>query len=266
VRHGKDQNGRQRFKCRDCSKTYNILTGTPMARARKPETWGQYLGCMTEHMSVRKIVASGIGLHHVTVWRWRHRFLEAAANDNAAMLSGVIEADETFFPWSYKGSRGWKKGAPPEDRAARSRGNAARPCGWSRKPVPVLTAVDNTNRVFQAILASSASIEAALNGRIAAGSVLCSDGSAPYVIAADKAKSEHYRVFFPESVQYGAPAPKPGWLGLRRVSGYHQRLKYLVNELCRGVATYYLGNYLGWHRAMSRTGFDGADLLSLALA
>jgi transposase-like protein len=37
VLHGNDQNGRQRFKCRGCNRTYNTLTGTRMARAREPE-------------------------------------------------------------------------------------------------------------------------------------------------------------------------------------------------------------------------------------
>jgi hypothetical protein len=119
VLYGKDENLRQRFRCRGCRRTYNIVTGTPMARARKPEKWIEYLGYMTEHMSVRKIVKAGIGVHKVTVWRWRHRFLKATADDNALVLSGVIEADETFFLRSFKGSRGWKRGTPPEERAAR---------------------------------------------------------------------------------------------------------------------------------------------------
>jgi transposase-like protein len=103
--HGKDRNGRQRFKCCNakCRRTYNILTGTPMARARKPEKWGQYLAHMTDFRSIRKIVQAGIGVNHVTVWRWRHRFLKAAATDNTAILSGVIEADETFFVNSSTG-------------------------------------------------------------------------------------------------------------------------------------------------------------------
>ena len=84
-----------------------------MARARKPEKWGQYLSHMTDHRSVRKIVEAGIGVNHTTVWRWRHRFLKAAAQDNATTLSGVIEADETFFVCSCNGYRGWVKGRPP---------------------------------------------------------------------------------------------------------------------------------------------------------
>jgi transposase-like protein len=130
--HGKDKNGRQRFRCREagCRRTFNILTGTPMARARKPEKWGRYLGHMTDHLSVRRIVEAGIGVNHTTVWRWRHRFLKAASQDNAAVLSGVIEADETFFVRSFKGHRGWTRGRPPADRAAR-------PSAWGALKPPL---------------------------------------------------------------------------------------------------------------------------------
>jgi hypothetical protein len=41
--------------------------------------------------------------------------------------------------------------------------------------VPVLTALDNAGGVYEAILPSLTTIEAALDGRIAAGSVVCSD-------------------------------------------------------------------------------------------
>ena len=273
VLHGKDRNRRQRFKCRGCCKSYNILTGTPMARARKPEKWGQYLSCMTEHMSVRKIVASGIGVHQVTAWRWRHRFLQAAANDNAAILSGVVEANETFFPWSFKGSRARKTGKSPQMRAAHPRARAGVKRGVLREPVPVLTALDNSGGVFEAILKSLSEIERALEGRIAAGSVLCSDGRAAYVAVADNAYAEHYAVSVAALTSkivninpVVMPARQPGRLGLGRVANHHVRLKYLINERCRGVATKYLRNYLGWHRAMFRPGFEGTMLLARALA
>src|SRR3954465_4472626 len=63
--HGKDKNDRQRFRCRtaECRRTFNILTGTPMARARKPEKWGHYLSPMTDPRSVRKIIEAGIGVN-----------------------------------------------------------------------------------------------------------------------------------------------------------------------------------------------------------
>src|ERR671926_522315 len=164
--HGKDKNNRQRFRCRasECRRSFNILTGTPMARARKPEKWGHYLSHMTDHHSVRKITAAGIGVNHTTVWRWRHRFLKAATQDNTAILSGVIEADETFFVRSCKGHRGWVKGRPPEPRAARPRAWGATKRGLLGEQVPVLTALGNAGGVYEAILPSLTAIEAAAKG------------------------------------------------------------------------------------------------------
>jgi hypothetical protein len=257
-----DKNARQRFKCRACGRTYNILTGTPMARARKPEKWGTYLGFMTDHMSVRGIVAAGLGLHHVTIWRWRHRFLAAAANDNAALLSGIIEADVTCFLRSFKGDRGWKHGRPPENRAARSRAWGAARRDLADEQVPVMTALDTGGGIYEAILPSPAGIEAALTGRIAAGSMLCSGGVAAYAHVTDRAGAEHCVIHGPtiaprNSKTNPMPTRRAGRLGLGRVSAHHRRLKTFINGRCRGVATKYLANYLGWNRAMLRGGVPG---------
>lgn len=273
VLFGKDKNKRQRFLCKGCNRTYNILTGTPMARAKKCHLWGDYLRHLTDFRSVRKIAETGIDLNHVTIWRWRHRFLTAAANANAAARSGVIEADETFFVRSFKGHRGWKKGTPPENRAARPSAWGAIKRGLSHEQVPVLTALDNAGGVYEAILPSLIAIEASLNGHIAAGSVVCSDGALAYVKAAVKAGAEHRRVIVPTTTPAAVkanpirtPKRKPGRLGLGRVNAHHGQIKVLVNERCRGVATKYLANYLGWHRAMIRAGFAGTALLDRALA
>ena len=273
VRYGKDKNGRQRFKCRGCFRTFNILTGTPMARARKPGMWGRYLDCMTGFMSVRKIVLTGIDISHLTVFRWRHRFLAAAVNDNSAILSGVIEGDETFFVRSFKGHRGWKQGLPPESRAARPRAWGALKRGLSGEQVPVLTALDTNGGVCWRVLAGTGEIEAALAGRIASGSVLCSDGAQAYLRVAKAAGAEHRRIIVPTITPHAVKAlpvstkwRKTGRLGLGRVNAHHGQLKVLINGRCRGVATRYLGNYLGWHRAMMRIGFTGKGLLDQAFA
>ena len=272
--HGKERNQRQRFRCSSlgCHRTFNTLTGTPMARARKPEKWSQYLACMADFMSVRKIILTGIGVNHVTVWRWRHRFLKAAVKANATGLSGVIEADETFFVRSFKGHRGWKRGQPPADRAARPSAWGALKRGLSGEQVPVLTALDTTGGIYERVLGSRSEIEVALAGRIAPGSVLCSDGAQAYLQAAKTAGAEHRRILVPSVTPYAtkaAPMPtkrrKTGRLGLGRVNAHHGQLKVLINERCRGVATRYLDSYLGWHRAM-RAELAGKALLSLALA
>jgi hypothetical protein len=135
-----------------------------------------------------------------------------------------------------------------------------------------LTALDNTRAIYERVLGSLNDIEAALEGRIAAGSLLCSDGAYAYVRAAVKAGSEHRRVTVPTIMSAAVKAnPVPtkqrqkGRLGLGRVNAHHGQIKVLIKGRCRGVSTRYLGNYLGWHRAMLRDKFEGKALLDRAL-
>jgi hypothetical protein len=114
-------------------------------------------------------------------------------------------------------------------------------------------------------------VEAALAGRIAPGSVLCSDGAQAYLRASRAAGAEHRRINVPTTTPRAVkalPVPtrrrKTGRLGLGRVNALHGQLKVLINERCRGVATRYLGSYVGWHRAMLRAGFMGKALLDQA--
>jgi hypothetical protein len=126
-----DKTGRQRFRCRKaadvgCGKTFNALTGTPFARMRMPEKWVDYTRLMDGFMSLTDIVATGIGISRLTAWRWRHRMLTVQALIQSEKVSGVVEADETYFRSSYKGHRGWKLGQSPENRPARYRGGKSK--------------------------------------------------------------------------------------------------------------------------------------------
>ena len=269
VLHGKDQNQRQRFKCRACRRTYNILTGTPMARARKPEKWAAYLDYMTEHHTIRAIRQSGIGLNQVTIWRWRHRFLRAAATDHAEMLRGVIEVDETVFRRSFKGSRGLGKSLKSEATPPGAQANNVIRRG--NDGIRVLTALDSSDGIIQAMPLFVSEIEMALVGRIAAGSVLCAPDCVVYARIAAAADAEPHFILDARDSENGAggiaaAGHGQGRLGLRRVHHHHRQLRRLVNERCRGVASRYLDHYLGWHRAMIRAGFAGRMLLVRALA
>jgi transposase-like protein len=275
VKHGMDKAGRQRFRCRrgadvGCGKTFNALTGTPFARMRMPDKCVDYARLMDGFMSLTDIVATGIGISRHTAWRWRHRMLTVQALIQSEKVAGVVEADETYFRSSYKGHRGWKQGKSPENRPARYRGGKAVLPGLSGELVPVLTAVDRANGVIEAILPDRSGIVAALEGRIAEGSVLCSDGLKAYVSAAVKHRSEHRRILPPRkdwlTKAVGGKPRRDGRLGLGRVNGHHERLKTFINRQLRGVGTKYLPNYLGWARAMRRPGFSHPILLEQAVA
>lgn len=276
VKHGLDARGGQRFRCRasaagGCGRTFNALTGTPLARMRKPEEWSRYAAAMaTRFVSLDTVRDLGIEVSRLTAWRWRHRFLAVQAALQPEMLGGVIEADETFFRSSYKGSRAWKRGKPPENRPPRYRGGAALKPGLSGEQIPVLSAIAADGGAIEAVLADRTAIEPTLDGRIAPGSVLCSDGLKAYVNVAVAAGSEHRRIKTPKAnwlqkVKGGKPRRK-GRLGLGRVNAHHERLKTFVNREARGVSTRYLHLYAGWLRASRRPGISAETLLSEAMS
>lgn len=277
TKHGRDRLARQRFRCRPpasggCGRTFNILTGTPFAGMRKPERWhGLARALANGFVSVDRLAELDLGVCRLTIWRWRNRFLKAQADHQADRLGGVIEADETYFRTSHKGSRGWVRGQPPENRPPRYRGEKAIRRGLSREQVAVLTAIDSAGNIVETRIAGLAQVHPVLTGRIEPGSVLCSDGARSYVRVAHNARSEHRRIWTPvwksraEKLRGGRPRRK-GQLGLGRVNARHAGIKSFINHQARGVSTENLPTYLGWSRALARPDFTPQSLLHDALA
>lgn len=121
-RYGKEH-GLQRYRCVTCSRTFNALTGTPLARLRKKECWSSFAGSLQQSHSVRE-AARLARVVKSTSFRWRHRFLQLDKNVLKHMLTGIVEIDESFILESRKGERGLL-------RAARKRGGKARKSGLS---------------------------------------------------------------------------------------------------------------------------------------
>lgn len=109
--------GLQRYRCTACRKTFNALTGTPLARLRHKAKWLAYLQAMLESKTVRQ-AAAATGVHRNTSFRWRHRFLAWSKNDRPAHLCGITEADETYLLESEKGARPLKRPALPASAGA----------------------------------------------------------------------------------------------------------------------------------------------------
>ena len=83
-RHG-FANDLQRFRCCDCGRTFNDLSGTPLARLRHKVKWLAYSQLLLDSLSVRK-AADRTGVHRNTAFRWRHRFLDWVKLDRPAGL------------------------------------------------------------------------------------------------------------------------------------------------------------------------------------
>ena len=114
----------KRYMCKSCGRTFNALTGTPLAGLRLREKWLDYARSLVDGVSLRK-AAARTGIRVDTSFRWRHRFLAAAKDRKAGAVTGIVEADETFILKSAKGSR------KLVGRAPRKRGGKAKKPGLS---------------------------------------------------------------------------------------------------------------------------------------
>lgn len=258
---GKSNAGTQRFKCRDCSKTFGATNGTAFYRLRNRHLWTKYLGLMGQHISFRALQRDyGFEQCLSTLHRWRHRFLDGLAKEPDAKLAGLIEADEKFFRTSFKGSHEWRKNAAPQQRAARKRGGASER-GLGEEQVPTLTAIDRSGMIRQVRLPDLKwkTIEGEMVGWIEPESVICSDGNLVYKRVAMQTNCDHI-------IAKGKQGHNSSGLSIGRIDAYHRDVENLVNRRCMGVSTRYLMNYFGWARRMKQHKSFGNEWLMEMLA
>ena len=227
--------GLKRYRCRECRKSFNALTGTPLARLRKREAWKTYAQAVADSVSVRK-AARRTGVSVPTAFRWRHRFLTLAKDAKAKTVSGIVEADETFFLKSFKGAR-------KMNRAPRKRGGPASKRGASDEQVPVLVLRDRSGATTDGVLENLkvTEIYRVLTPVVARDkdTVLVSDGARAYASFAFEAGIGHVGLTGRRGER------RRGVFHIQNVNAYQSRLKTWMRRF-NGVATKYLPNYLGW--------------------
>ena len=67
---------------------------------RYKDKWLKFTKSMLNGDSLRES-AKICGVDKNTTFRWRHRFLQLPKEIKSKELSGIVEADETFF-WNHK--------------------------------------------------------------------------------------------------------------------------------------------------------------------
>jgi len=226
-------NGLRRYGCRGCGKTFNALTGTPLARLRKKELWAAFAEGLSDGDTV-KGAAARCGVAGTTSFRWRHRFL-AAVKGGSIKLKGIVEADETYVLTSCKGAR-------KLDRKARKRGGVAQKRGLSKEQVPILVAADRSGTTFTAVLSdtTAVTIKVPLETAMEPDALLVTDGAPFFPPCARSLGVTH------EPLDHKAGERRRGDLHLNTVNSRHERLKTFLRGR-RGVATRYLDSYLAWY-------------------
>ncbi len=181
---GRERNGLKRCRCLECKRTFNPLTGTPLAKLRKKERWLSYAGALNAALPVRK-AAKACKINKNTAFKWRHRFLEALNYSKDQSLAGIAEVDEIFLLESFKGQR-------TLPRAARKRGGVAAKPGLSAEQIPVLIARNRAGSHIDAVLPdrSEAAVRPVLEGKLSKkDTLLCMDGDKALIAFAEAEES-----------------------------------------------------------------------------
>jgi transposase-like protein len=231
-RWGMTKQGIQRFKCKSCGKTFNALADSPLYRMKKSEKWIEYTKLMWNGISLRK-AAKIVGITLRTSFRWRHMFIKAPASFHPSELTGVIEADETFLPESFKGKRKF-------ERKSRKRG------GGRIIQVPIFIALDRSGVISHKVLERNTkeNIQAELAPLLSSGSVLCTDGNPSYKGIAEDLNIDHKRLIGLDNQRV-----IDGVYHIQTLNNYMKRWKGWLKRF-NGIGTAYIESYLSWFRFM----------------
>jgi transposase-like protein len=242
-KYGMDK-GCQRFKCKECLRTFTEYTGTWLDGLHKKTHVTQYLALMIEGKSLDKI-SNIMGINKKTAFDWRHKILSSLGQDRGHEMGGIVESDETFFEESEKGNRHLER--PSRKRGLTTCPDKRKKRGISDNKAAVIATADRQGGMSLCVATmgriGKEDIACSLAGTLPVSTVLCTDGHVSYKGFAIDNKLNHV-ILRADLNQH----LKQGVYHIQNVNSIHHRLKKWIDNTFWGVSTKYLQNYLGWFR------------------
>lgn len=253
VGNGKSINGVQRYRCRDCNKSFSTTTGKVWYGLHKKDKLKGYMHCLLSGYSIQKS-ADQVGISLATSFAWRHRLLSSFKDVSSEQFIGVVESDETYFLHSEKGSKHLKRGS-------RKRGSSAKRDGINDEHIAVIVTMDRQGnkamKVSNKGRITTMHIQKELEGKVSKQSVFCTDGHPSYAGFAKREQLDHKKIIASKGQrvidrQYH----------IQNVNSLDSRLKSFMNKF-NGVSTKYLQNYLNWFLALEKVKHSTTKLKTL---
>ena len=240
----------QRYRCKDCGKTFMETTNTIMAHSHCGEAaWKQVIRDTVEGLPL-DTTADSLVMSHATVFNMRHKILlalEAEEVREPTVLNGVCELDDTYVLESYKGSKltegFW--------REARKHGAVAQKRGISNEYLCISTGVQRDGAAYSRTVTRATpgknDIVTVFAGRIGKESLILCDGAKSYNALGESC---------------GCPVlnvdGEKGFAHVNTANGFHSFIKDRYNQY-RGVATKYLNRYNALFSKAFRNGENLVD-------
>lgn len=158
-----DESWSQRFKCKDCKRTFSLESGSFMHYTRKREKWLVFVLCMLQGLSLNKIIGQGAENQLAWLVFRLSRFFTGVTKSfmhckrlnrcnskellkhKTFVLNQKFRLDETFFHESSKGTI-------VHHRPARKNGRDCHKRGLSMFQICVMTVRDRTKQSFAKVV------------------------------------------------------------------------------------------------------------------
>ncbi len=244
VKNGRDRYGHQRYQCKHCDKWFSDTSLSTISGTHKNSfVWKKYIRLLFEGKTIATC-AHECGLCIQTSFVWRHKILNTLSkNAFASDFNGMIEMDEMFFRISYKGNHKKSKNFVMPRKACKRGSDNVNAHGYSKACV---LCVVNRNNSFSGIVPCKGMINLPMlrnvfeNNQINSESIVMTDGFRAYNQYFTETNIEH--IILP-ATRDKKPAVK-GAYHINNVNALHSRFRRFL-EKYNGVATKYLGHYLG---------------------
>ena len=232
-------NGKQRYICKDCRRTFTDFTNSAVYRSKKSlDKWLKYAKCMIMGLSIRKS-AKIVGINIATSFFWRHKILDCiSAFLGTGHVDGLIEADEVFFAERFKGTKTINM-----PRESHKRGKSIKKRGISKEQICIATALDRQGNLIIEPLCKGRmtykELENLYKGHIGENSILCTDSHKSYIRFATDFNLDHKRI--------KTGKHKEDIYHIQHINNLHSNLKRWMRRF-NGVASKYISNYMYWFK------------------
>ena len=246
LKYGKDKNGKQRYKCKNCNTIFYETSYSVVSKSRHPlSVWKKYIVLLLKGTSLNEC-AKECDISVQTAFTWRHKILHALQLDQAdRVLGGAVEIDDMFFSLSYKGNHNKSRSfTMPRKSYKRGTDNTAASGGKAC----VLCAVERRGQTYAEVVGigkvSVDELKYAFDTRLLGDSIAMTD------------KAPEFNLYFKDSsielvsLRSHADKHKPngppeikGSFHIQNVNNLHCRIRKTMKRY-NGVATKYLNHYI----------------------
>ncbi|SBW10149.1 putative Zn-finger DNA-binding domain protein [uncultured Eubacteriales bacterium] len=200
-------NGKQRYRCNTCGRTFAPLSGTLIQGSSWPwDVWVDFVHCTLLDYSLVDIRQKfsqdhGLFLTEETILAYRHKLMNAIIlHYGMPVLRGVVQVDETYFREAQKGSRALVNVLPTvvAEREARTKLKHVPAVLGTNSPefACVVAAIDSTGHVVAVVTglgkSSSQPFEEYFSEYLGDVAFLCTDGYEAYTRYCEEHAIPHY--------------------------------------------------------------------------